>query len=86
LWSKERTTCKEATEANLEKMEPDPGMMQSVGEHQEVPKEEAEVRSSGALRSGTGAGIWPQGAARSRRRGPGEIMDPGRDSPSQAER
>jgi hypothetical protein len=31
------------TEADKEKTEPDPGMMQSVGEHQEVPKEEATV-------------------------------------------
>jgi hypothetical protein len=47
---KERTACQEASEANLEKMETNPEMMQSIGEHQEVPKEEAAVRSSGALK------------------------------------
>jgi hypothetical protein len=31
-------------------MEPNPEMMQSIGDHQEVPKKEAAVRSSGALK------------------------------------
>jgi hypothetical protein len=35
---KERTSCHEATET-----EPNPGMMQSIQEHQETPKEEAAV-------------------------------------------
>jgi hypothetical protein len=47
---KKRTACQEATEANPEKMEPNPEMMQSIGEHQEVPKEEPAVRYSGALK------------------------------------
>jgi hypothetical protein len=33
---KERTTCQEATET-----EPNPGMMQSIEEHQQIPKGEA---------------------------------------------
>jgi hypothetical protein len=37
----ETTACHEEMEANSQKIEPDPGMMQSVGEHQEVPKKEA---------------------------------------------
>jgi hypothetical protein len=40
----ETTACHEATNADLEKIEPDPGMMQSVGEHQEVPKEHATMK------------------------------------------
>jgi hypothetical protein len=39
------------TEAIPEKIEPNPEMMQSIGEHQEVPKEEAALRSSGARSS-----------------------------------
>jgi hypothetical protein len=46
---KERAACQEVTEANPEKMEPNPEMMQSPGEHQEVPKDDATVRS-GALK------------------------------------
>jgi hypothetical protein len=34
----------EATEANTEKTEPDRGMMQSIAEHQVVPKEKAVVK------------------------------------------
>jgi hypothetical protein len=33
-----------------EKTEPDPEMMQSIGEHQEIPKEEAAVMPVGGLR------------------------------------
>jgi hypothetical protein len=47
---KERTACYEATRADTEKTEPDPRMMQSIGEHQEVPKEEATVMLVGGLR------------------------------------
>jgi hypothetical protein len=36
--------CQETTEANTEKTEPDRGMMQSIAEHQVVPKEEAIVK------------------------------------------
>jgi hypothetical protein len=44
------TTYREVTEADTEKIEPDPGIMQSVGEHQEVPKEEAMVMLVRGLR------------------------------------
>jgi hypothetical protein len=65
---KERTACQEAAEANPEKLETNPEMMQSVGEHREVPKEEAAVRSSGALKK------WHRGRhlASGRRREPKE--------------
>jgi hypothetical protein len=47
---KETTACHEATETDTEKIEPYPGMMQSVGEHQDVPKEEAAVMLVRGLR------------------------------------
>jgi hypothetical protein len=53
---KETTICQEATEANPEKLkayqeiEPDAGVMQAIGEHQEVPKQEATVMPVGGLR------------------------------------
>jgi hypothetical protein len=37
----ESTACNKATEADIEKIEPDLEMMQSVGDHQEVPEEGA---------------------------------------------
>jgi hypothetical protein len=37
-------------EANPEKMEPNPEIMHSGIEHQEVPKEEAAVKPSGTLK------------------------------------
>jgi hypothetical protein len=37
-WPKKTTACQEVT-----KTEPNPGMMQSIEEHQEIPKGEAEV-------------------------------------------
>jgi hypothetical protein len=42
---KETTACQEATET-----EPDPQMMQSIEEHQEISKEEITVMSVGELR------------------------------------
>jgi hypothetical protein len=42
--------CLRKTEAHTEKTEPDPGMMQSVEEHQEIPKEEAASMPVGGLR------------------------------------
>jgi hypothetical protein len=42
---KETTTCQEATET-----EPDPEMIQSIEEHQEIPKGEAAVMPVGELR------------------------------------
>jgi hypothetical protein len=41
---KETMYCQEMTEANTEKTEPDPGMMQTVAEHEVVPKEESVVK------------------------------------------
>jgi hypothetical protein len=41
--SLEMTACHEKMEACTEKIEPDPRMIQSVAEHQEVPKGEAAV-------------------------------------------
>jgi hypothetical protein len=41
----EMTTCQEATET-----EPNPGMMQSIEEHQEIPKEDAVVMLVGEPR------------------------------------
>jgi hypothetical protein len=43
--SNEATACNEATET-----EPDPGMMQSIQERQEIPKGEAEVMPVGEPR------------------------------------
>jgi hypothetical protein len=47
---KDRTTCHEAPEADTEKTGPVPGMLQSVGEHQEFPKEEATEMLAGGLK------------------------------------
>jgi hypothetical protein len=46
----ETTVCHEATEADMEKIGPESGMMQSVAEHQEVPREDAAVIPVGGLR------------------------------------
>jgi hypothetical protein len=47
----ERTmVCLGKTEANTEKTEPDPGMMQSTEEHQEIPKGEVAVMPVGEPR------------------------------------
>jgi hypothetical protein len=50
----ETTACHEEMEAYTEKIQPDPRMMQSVAEHQEVPKEEAAVMLVGGLRKRRG--------------------------------
>jgi hypothetical protein len=44
------TTCHEVMESDIEKIQPDPLMIQSIAEHQEVPKEDAEVMPVGGLR------------------------------------
>jgi hypothetical protein len=46
----EKTACHEATKADTEKAETNPGMMQSIGEHREVPKEEATIMPVRGLR------------------------------------
>jgi hypothetical protein len=47
---KEVIACQETTEARLEYKEPTLVDMESEAEYQEVPKEEAEVKSSGAVK------------------------------------
>jgi hypothetical protein len=47
---RETTACHDATKADTEKNEPDPGMMQSIKDHQEIAKEEAAVMLIGGLR------------------------------------
>jgi uncharacterized protein YdaU (DUF1376 family) len=47
---KETTACQDAMEANLEKTESNPGIMQYIEEHQEIPKEEAAVKPVGGPR------------------------------------
>jgi hypothetical protein len=46
----EMTACHKVTEAVTQKIQPDPRMMQSIAEHQEVPKEEATVMPVRGLR------------------------------------
>jgi hypothetical protein len=43
----ETTACPEATVAYTEKIQPDPRRIQSVAEHQEIPKEEAAIMPVG---------------------------------------
>jgi hypothetical protein len=45
-----KMACLGKTEADTEKTEPDPGMMQSTEEHQEIPKGEAAVMPVGEPR------------------------------------
>jgi hypothetical protein len=49
-WRKEITACQEATEAYPARVEASPEEKESVAEHQEVPMEEATVKSSGLLK------------------------------------
>jgi hypothetical protein len=46
----ETTPCHKAREADTEKTEPDPGMMQSIEEHQEISKGDPKVMPVGGLR------------------------------------
>jgi hypothetical protein len=80
---KETTACHEATKADTEMTEPDPGKMQSVGEHHEVPKEEAVVMQVGGL---TKRRRDRSLAARSRRKGSMQVVNRGRNWPSPAGR
>jgi hypothetical protein len=68
----ETTACNKATET-----EPIPQMMQSIEEHQDIPKGEAAVMPVENQGSGIGSAIWPRNAARRGSKGPGDIMDPG---------
>jgi hypothetical protein len=76
IWAKldETTTCREASQTEL-----DQGMMQSAEEHQEIPKGEAAVMPVRGLRKRIGSGCWPQSATRSQRKGPGDIVDHGKE-------
>jgi hypothetical protein len=59
--------------------QPDPRMMQSISEHQEVPKEEATVMLVGGLRKQHRTRIWLWAATRSRRERSRQIVDLRRD-------
>jgi hypothetical protein len=78
--------CHEATKAETERTEPDPGMMQSVGEHEEVPKEEATVTPVGRFRKRRRDRNLAARPARSRRGGSRQVLFRGRDLPSPAGR
>jgi hypothetical protein len=71
-WPKEKTACQEATET-----EPNPRMMQSIEEHEEIPKGEATGVPVGRPRKRVGSRIWPRSAARSGRKGLRDIVDSG---------
>jgi hypothetical protein len=55
----EMTACDEATET-----EPNPGMMQSIEEHHEIPKEDAAVMPVRGPGSVVGSAIWPWSTTR----------------------
>jgi hypothetical protein len=44
-WRKETTACQDAMEANLEKMEPNPGEEEATLKRQEIPNEEVAIHS-----------------------------------------
>jgi hypothetical protein len=48
---KEMTTCQNAVEANLEKIEPNPGEKEAVVERQEIPNSEVAIHSLRACRN-----------------------------------
>jgi hypothetical protein len=50
VWRKEMTACQEAMEACLESKEPTLVEVESVAMHEEVPKEEAALKTVGALK------------------------------------
>jgi hypothetical protein len=49
-WQKEMTACQEATDACLESKEPSSLEIESVAEHEKVPKKEATVPPVGAMK------------------------------------
>jgi hypothetical protein len=71
-------------ETTYEKTEPDPGMMQSTEEHQEISKGEATVNLVREPRKRCRSGIWPQSTARSKRKGSEQVVSPRGDRPSPA--
>jgi hypothetical protein len=75
----------EQTEVDTDKIEPDSGMMQSIGAHQEIPKGEAAVMPVGGLRKRRRVKKLPAEHRRSRRKGHGDIVDGGKEWPLPAE-
>jgi hypothetical protein len=72
---KETMASQETTEARLECEERTSVDMESESEHWEVPKEDAIVKPEDGG-SGIRTRIWLRSAARNRREGPGDIVDP----------
>lgn len=68
--------CQEMTEACLDNKDPNPGEIPSEAVHQEVPKEGATAKSSGALKKGHGGWKLATGHCRNC---PGEMVDPRRN-------
>jgi hypothetical protein len=79
-WRVETTACQEATETYPEMMEANPEDIESEAEHEKVLKEEAGVKSVGALKNRIGAGIQLQGTTGNRRNGSRVMVGPGRNS------
>jgi hypothetical protein len=69
--------CLGKMETDTEKIEPDPGMMQSTEEHQEIPKGEAAVMPVGEPRKRRRVRSLAGERRQKRKKGPGEIVDRG---------
>jgi hypothetical protein len=75
----ETTAYHEATEADTEKTEHNPGIMQSIEDHQEVPKEDTAVMPDGGLRKWHRDWNLATGHRQSQREGPRQVVNPGGD-------
>jgi putative hemolysin len=75
----ESATCHEAAETDTEKIQPDPRMMKSIAEHQEVPKEDTTMMPVGRLKKRRRDKKLAMGRARSRREGSRQVVNPGGD-------
>jgi hypothetical protein len=74
---KERTARHEATEANPKNMEKNPDKIKSGAKHQEVPREEAAVKSSGAMKKwhrSRNLGVGRRGESKEQARGNGSLL------------
>jgi DNA gyrase/topoisomerase IV subunit A len=78
--------CLEKTKENTEKTEPDPGMMQSTEEHQEIPREEAAVLPVGEPRKRRRVCNLSAERRQRGRKGPEEIVSLGGSRPPPAGR
>jgi hypothetical protein len=78
--------CLGQAEANTTKTVPDPGMMQSAGEHQDVSREEAAITPVKGLKKRRRVQNLAWTAARRGRMGAGEFMDLGESRLSPAGR